>query len=186
MWLRNILNSARGHECQHEAVDFRSKTIPQPWTPFPVGRWHGKEHYGEVNGMLRYHLSGQCLGREMEIPGRYYLRRNPLDIIASWMAQEPRSDEELSATCHEVLWHQANLTAWAALANASVVDIEGLWSSREALQALVDDLGLDIRITGEHMEKRNHSHRRYTWNPRSLRIAQKAADRMGAAHCLAC
>lgn len=184
-WLSGLLDQAEGHRCAHEEGDLRNKVVPQPWTPFPVERWLRKDSYGEVNGMLRYHLSAQCLGREMEIPRRVYLRRNPLDIIASWMTQGRREESELSAACHEVLWHAANLAGWAELSGSPVVDVETLWASRKETQALVDWLVGEesLHVTAEMMRPVNAGNRRtreaWAWTPERLAVARRAAERVG-------
>jgi len=183
LWLQSILSQAPGHECRHEEMDTRSKVIPQPWTPFPVARWAGGASYGEVSGMLRYHLSAQCLGREMEIPSRVYLRRAPLDIIASWMTQGRRDESELAATCHEVLSHAANLAGWAEASESAIVEAEGLWRSRPQLQRLVDGLGLELTVTDEMMPARNTGNVRarqaWGWTDDRIAIARRAAERVG-------
>ena len=181
-WLSKLLGLAEEHICAHEGGDLRSKVIPQPWTPFPLERWVGKESYGEVSGMLRYHLSGQRLGSEMEINKRAYLRRDPLDIIASWMNQGNRNEEELSATASEVLWHAANLESWAALSGSPVIDVETLWGSTERTQSLVDWLGIDLKVTDEMMLPTNTfaRHReRWAWTGSRLDTARNSATRMG-------
>lgn len=184
-WLSGLLDRAEGHECAHEAGDTRSKVVPQPWTPFPVERWQGKDSYGEVNGMLRYHLSSQCLGREMEIARRVYLRRNPLDIIASWITQGRRDESELSATCHEVLWHAGNLAGWAEASGSLTADVEDLWASQEETQALADWLLGEERlhVTAEMMRPANSGNRlareAWVWTPWRMEIARRAAGRVG-------
>lgn len=185
LWLSRLLDRAEGHHCAHEEGDPRDKVVPQPWSPFPIYRWHGKDSYGEVNGMLRYHLSPQCLGREMEIARRVYLRRSPLDIVASWMTQGRRHESELSATCHEVLWHAANLARWAEVSHSRVVDVEDLWASREATQALVDWLlpGDRLPVTEAMMRPANAGDRRareaWTWTPERLAVVRRATARVG-------
>lgn len=189
-WLAELLNQAEGHTCLHEAGDRRSKVIPQPWTPFPVDRWADKASYGECSGMLRYHLSGQHLGPEMELGDthRIYLRRDPLDIISSWMDKGARDASELSATCHEVLWHAANLDAWATLSSSRIVDVETLWASKAAIQELVDSLGLALTVTDEMMVAKNARPSggplRFAWDAPALAIAEKAAGRVGYFYAL--
>lgn len=184
-WLSGLLDQAEGHTCAHEEGDPRDKVTPQPWTPFPIRRWLGRDSYGEVNGMLRYHLSAQALGAEMEIPQRVYLRRDPLDIIASWMTQGRRDESELSATCHEVMWHASNLRAWALASQSRIVDVEGLWDSREATQELVDWLlpGGGLEVTSEMMRATNAGNRRarnaWAWTPDRRAVASRAAARVG-------
>lgn len=185
VWLSDLLNQAEGHQCAHESGDPRSKVIPQPWTPFPVSRWMDRESYGEVNGMLRYHLSGQHLGLEMGFAPlkRVYLRRDPMAIIASWMQQSGRDLAELSATCHEVLWHAANLDAWARLSGSRIIDVESLWQSKAATQAFVDSLGLRLTVTDEMMQIKNARPStapiRFQWDEASLATALKTAARVG-------
>lgn len=183
LWLQSILSRAEGHECRHEETDLRSKVIPQPWTPFPLIRWSGKETYGEVSGMLRYHLSHQALGLEMKIGKRAYLRRDPRDIIASWMVQGSREESELSATCHEVLWHAANLRAWAAVSDSTILSVERLWSDIDQLQKLVDWLELPLRVTEEMMTPRNTGNaaarKAWVWTDERLAILHRAAERVG-------
>lgn len=182
-WLARLLDGAAGHTCAHEEGDTRSKTIPQPWTPFPLDRWMGRESYGEVNGMLRYHLSGQHLGREMEIEKRLYLRRAPLDIIASWMTQGSRPEEDLSATAAEVLWHARNLEVWAWVSGSPVMDVETLWADRARVQGLVDWLGLDLQVTPEMMRPANGGDRArreaWIWTEARLATVRRAAARVG-------
>lgn len=183
LWLQSILARATWHECRHEELDLRSKVIPQPWTPFPLHRWEGKESYGEVNGMLRYHLSAQCLGLEMSIDKRIYLRRQPRDIIASWMTQGRRDESELSATSHEVLWHARNLTDWAEASGTPIVEVERLWSDRAQVQMLVDWLGLDLQVTHEMMVARNTGNvaarQAWEWTDERVRVLHRAAERVG-------
>ena len=182
-WLANLLNQASGHKCGHEEGDTRSKTIPQPWTPFPIQRWEGKESYGEVNGMLRYHLSGQCLGREMEIEKRVYLRRAPLDIIASWMTQGSRPEDDLSSTAAEVLWHAKNLQEWAILSGSKVIDVEKLWKEKARVQDLIDWINLDLLVTDEMTLPPNGGNRAnrdaWNWTEERLDTVRRAALRMG-------
>jgi hypothetical protein len=190
LWLSDLLHQANGHTCLHESGDTRSKAIPQPWTPFPMERWLYEDSYGEVNGMLRYHLSGQYLGPEMEFESshRVYLRRDPMRIIASWMQQSNRDITELSATCHEVLWHAANLDAWARLSGSRIIDVENLWRSREVTQTFVDSLGLDLIVTDEMMQIKNarpaHIPVRFQWDHAGLAIAEKSAQRVGYPYSL--
>lgn len=183
LWLSDILAQAAGHECHHEEMDPRSKVIPQPWSPFPLDRWRERESYGEVNGMLRYHLSAQFLGLEMEIEKRIYLRRDPQDIIASWMTQGSRHESELSATCHEVLWHAANLAAWADVSHSHVIEVESVWGNKERLQSLVNLLGLDLQVTDSMLVPCNTGNARarqsWVWTPDRLGIASMAAERVG-------
>lgn len=185
MWLSRLLDTADGWSVAHEEKDPRNKVVPQPWTPFPVERF--APCYGEVNGMLRYHLSAQCLGREMEIPRRVYLRRDPLDIVASWMTTGHRAESELSATCHEVLWHSVNLAGWAALSQSRVVEAEDLWASREATQMLAEWLmpSSGIVVLEEMMSRANGGDRRareaWSWTPERLSVARCAAERVGYA-----
>lgn len=186
-WLSNLLG------CSHETGDVRSKVIPQPWTPFPLQRWTGADDYGEVNGMLRYHLSAQYLGDEMKIPKRVYLRRRPLDIIASWMlsGRSPRSNRQqndLSATAQEVLWHANNLEKWCAASSSRQVDVETLWASVTETQNLVDHLlGTGkLQVTKEMMRPRNQTpssvKATWQWTPEELATVQRAAARVGYEH----
>lgn len=183
-WLSNILG------CPHENKDHRSKVIPQPWTPFPLHRWRESPDYGEVNGMLRYHLSAQHLGDEMMIGKRVYLCREPLDIIASWMRlggvpNSRRTHADLSATAQEVLWHSANLDGWAKASLSLKIRSEDLWCSVTDTQDLVDHLlgPGKVKVTEEMLIPQNITPRLlkegWGWTQERLETVQRAADRVG-------
>lgn len=183
-WLSQVLDSAPGWTCGHEPVDPRSKVIPYAHSPFPLERFLARgEQYGECHGMLRYHLSVGDIGPEMAIMRRVYLRRHPLDIVASWMCGGNRTADELSATCHEVFWQANNLRRWAAMTCSRIVDAETLWSDRAELQELVDWLGLPLTVAAEHMHPVNAlpPDRRdvFEWTPDRIALARKTAARVG-------
>lgn len=179
MWLAHVLG------CEHEAPDPRPKHLPHPWTPFPVERfWRGGPDYGEVNGMLRYHLSGQYPGRERLIPRRAWLRRDARAIIASWMNDDlDREEWELASVCHEVLWHYHNLERWAAAdPGARVVDLETLSTDLDALREFAAWLGHRGQIEAEAMRpyRPTPEHRkRFRWGEREERILRTVGERVG-------
>lgn len=179
MWLSRVLG------CQHEEPDPRDKTIPHPWTPFPLERfWAGGSNYGEVNGMLRYHLSAQHPGRERLIPRRAFLRRDPQRIIASWMNDElGRGPDELASVCWEVLWHYQNLTGWASADPAvRVVDLETLSSDPQALRGFSAWLGREVEIGPETLLPHRPTppeRRRFQWGVRELATLRTIAKRIG-------
>ncbi len=181
MWLAHVLG------CAHEDPDPRPKNIPHPWSPFPVERfWAGGPDYGEVNGMLRYHLSAQHPGRERLIPRRAWLRRDPRAIIASWMNDElERPEWELACVCHEVLWHYHNLEGWAAAdGSVRVVDLEALSADLEAVREFAAWLGHRGSIGPEALRpyRPTPEHRkRFQWGPQEERILQTVAARVGRA-----
>lgn len=138
MWLAKVLG------CPHETPDARCKVTPHAWSPFPVERfWAGGQDYGEVNGMLRYHLSAQFRGMERLIPRRAWLRRNPKAIIRSWMNDSvKRKPWELPFVCFEVLWHYRNLSEWVAIdKDAKVFDLETISTNPLRLAEACEWLG---------------------------------------------
>jgi hypothetical protein len=179
MWLARVLG------CPHESPDPRNKAIWHPWTPFPVERfWAAGADYGEVNGMLRYHLSAQHPGRERLIPRRAWLRRDPRAIIASWMDDElVRGPDELAAVCGEVLWHYRNLTAWAAAdPGARVIDLETLSTDPAALGELASWLGREIEVGPDTMRPHRPTppdRRRFTWGEAETATLRTVARRLG-------
>lgn len=179
MWLARVLG------CPHEEPDPRDKVIPHPWTPFPVERfWQGGPGYGEVNGMLRYHLSAQHAGCERLIPRRAWLRRNPRAIIESWMNDElSRGPDELASVCFEVLWHWKNLTSWAAAdPGVRVVDLETITSDAEALGDFAAWLGREIEIGPETMRPHRPTppeRRRFRWGEREEAVLRTVGERVG-------
>lgn len=178
-WLSHLLG------CEHEAPDPRSKVLPHPWTPFPVERfWQGGPDYGEVNGMLRYHLSAQHAGRERLIPRRAWLRRDPRAIIASWMNDGlGRDGDELASVCHEVLWHYHNLTGWAAADPAvRIVDLETLSTDLEALREFCAWLGVTIQPGPQALRPvypTPAERKTFQWGEREQRILKVVASRVG-------
>lgn len=183
-WLSTLLG------CPHESGDTRSKVIPQPWTPFPLERWGDNPDYGEVNGMLRYHLSSQHVGQEVQIKKRVYLSRDPLDIIRSWMYSSTlyksmRQEDDLSATAQEVLWHANNLSGWAKSSKSLEIRVEDLWGSVDKTQLLVDYLLGEgfLEVTDDMMKPKNqnpsHHNLRWEWTPERLQVVQRAANRVG-------
>lgn len=178
-WLANLLG------CEHETPDARDKVLWQPWTPFPVERFWGRdEDYGEVNGMLRYHLSGQYAGRERLVPRRAWLRRDPRAIIASWMDDElGRGPDELASVCYEVLWHWRNLSEWARNdEGARVVDLERISTDAEALREFADWLGREITVDAEAMRPHGATpevRKRFRWDERAKKTMKTVAERVG-------
>lgn len=178
-WLSNLLASA------HEENDTRNKAVWQPWTPFPVERfWAAGENYGEVNGMLRYHLSAQHSGRERLIPRRAWLRRNPRDIVASWMNDElHRGPNELASVCYEVLWHFRNLRGWAANdSGVRVVDLEVISADAAALGEFASWLGREIEVTPQMLRPHGQTppaRRRFQWGEQETATLRTVAERVG-------
>lgn len=181
-WLAGILDSPKSWTCAHEEVDERSKVIPHPFSPFPLGRFEeAGRNYGECHGMLRYHLSADCIGPEMRVPRRVYLRRDPLDLVASWM-HATRAPYELSATCFEIFWHAANLDKWARRSGSKVLDVEQLWASSEQVTSLAKWLGVPVTVTREMMPPVNatpEADRKFEWTPHHLEVARRVASRVG-------
>ncbi len=177
-WLAHVLG------CAHEEADSRDKSIPHPWTPFPVERfWTAGNGYGEVNGMLRFHLSGQYPGRERLIPRRAWLRRNPRAVVTSWMNDElDRDPLELSAICWEVMWHYKNLSEWAAAdSEARVIDLETLSTNIEALREFLSWLEVKRTITEDSLRPIGvtpKSRTRFTWGAKEEDVLRRTMQRL--------
>jgi len=160
MWLAKVL------DCPHESPDPRSVVIPHPYTPFPVERfWKGGDGYGEVNGMLRYHLSAQYPGKERLIPRRAFIRRDPKKIIASWMNDElQRKPWELASVCFEVLWHFKNLSEWAENDPGAVVfDLDAIGSHPARLAEVLQWAGKPRKVMPDDLKPVRPTPDRLKW-----------------------
>lgn len=144
-WLAKTLAEASGQPCHHEPVAGLNTRVPHAYSPFPVERWKG-EDYGECHGLLRYQLSPEFLGPEMQIPHRAVIFRDAREVIASWMSSTYWGEELFPCVCHEVLTGMDRLYRWAALSEAEVYHVKHLWADLDYFRMLCDTLGLSCHL----------------------------------------
>lgn len=187
-WIVSVLSRAENTTVMHEAADPRSMgpaaDRDYPWSPFPVERFVGHPgHYGECHGYLRHHLTAGYAGPERVIPRRGWLRRDPRDVIASWIDNGDVPPAIHPVIMDRVLRAHVRLRDWSASdPGAAVFDMERLTRSTGALQEFVDWLGLSLVVTDEMREPKNRTRfdrRRFHWTPETDEIYQRLATSHG-------
>lgn len=161
-WLSTVLGQG-DHTVRHEGADWWGNQMPWYYAPFPMARFE-RRNYGECHGLLIRHLSPLAVGAERRILRRAILLRNDQDVVRSWMDRRGHVDHDLSWVTRTVVSGQRQLIEYAKSdPGCRVLHLERL-ADVSVLQELVDWIGIELRITSQHLRPINATRdRRFEW-----------------------